>query len=37
MLAEFLRTLGFGSTQGNVRWHTKGPPEFVYCGSNRQT
>jgi RES domain-containing protein len=30
-----LARLGFGSTQGNGRWHTKGPQQIVYCGSSR--
>jgi RES domain-containing protein len=33
--AEILSTLGRGSTFGNGRWHTKGPPELVYAGSTR--
>src|SRR5207249_2104250 len=30
-----LAVLGFGSTLGNGRWHTKGPSQVVYCGSSR--
>jgi RES domain-containing protein len=30
-----LMSLGYGSTQGNGRWHTKGPNQVVYCGSSR--
>ena len=30
-----LLQLGYGSTQGNGRWHTMGPMQVVYCGSSR--
>ena len=34
-LNVLLMSLGYGSTQGNGRWHTKGPNKVVYCGSSR--
>ncbi len=34
-LNVLLMSLGYGSTQGNGRWHTKGPNQVVYCGSSR--
>ena len=34
-LKALLMGLGYGSTQGNGRWHTKGPMQVVYCGSSR--
>jgi len=34
-LNVLLAKLGYGSTQGNGRWHTKGPQQIVYCGSSR--
>jgi len=34
-LAAVLMGLGFGSTTGNGRWHTKGPNQVVYCGATR--
>lgn len=33
--ATLLAALGYGSTQGNGRWHTQGPQQVVYCGSSR--
>ena len=34
-LNAFLMSLGYGSAQGNGRWHTLGPLQVVYCGSSR--
>jgi RES domain-containing protein len=34
-LNVLLMSLGYGSTQGNGRWHTKGPNQVVYCCSSR--
>ncbi|NJN00355.1 MAG: RES family NAD+ phosphorylase [Aquincola sp.] len=34
-LDVLLMSLGYGSTQGSGRWHTKGPNLVVYCGSSR--
>ena len=33
--AALLASLGYGSTLGNGRWHTKGPLQIVYCGASR--
>jgi len=33
--AALLASLGYGSTLGNGRWHTKGPLQVVYSGSSR--
>jgi RES domain-containing protein len=33
--AQILHSLGFGSTLGNGRWHSKGQPQMVYAGSSR--
>ena len=33
--AQLLHTLGFGSTLGNGRWHSKGQLQVVYAGSSR--
>ena len=33
--AKILAGLGFGSRQGNGRWHQQGPVEVVYAGSTR--
>lgn len=33
--SSLLHGLGFGSTLGNGRWHTKGPLQVVYAGSSR--
>ena len=30
-----LNALGYGSTLGNGRWHSKGPNQLVYAGSSR--
>ena len=30
-----LAMLGYGSTLGNGRWHTKGPVQIVYAGATR--
>jgi RES domain-containing protein len=32
---QLLYSLGFGSTQGNGRWHSKGQLQLVYAGSSR--
>jgi RES domain-containing protein len=32
---QLLRSLGYGSTLGNGRWHSKGPLQVVYAGSSR--
>jgi len=34
-LPNLLHSLGFGSTLGNGRWHTKGTQQVVYAGSSR--
>lgn len=34
-LPALLHGLGFGSTLGNGRWHTKGMQQVVYAGSSR--
>lgn len=33
--AVILASLGYGSTQGSGRWHTRGPVQLVYAGSSR--
>ena len=33
--SQLLHSLGFGSTLGNGRWHTKGQLQVVYAGSSR--
>ena len=33
--AEILQSLGYGSTLGNGRWHTKGLTQVVYAGASR--
>ena len=33
--AQILHSLGFGSTLGNGRWHSKGQLQVVYAGSSR--
>ena len=30
-----LSSLGYGSTLGNGRWHTKGPAQLIYAGASR--
>jgi RES domain-containing protein len=32
---QLLQSLGFGSTLGNGRWHSKGQMQVVYAGSSR--
>jgi RES domain-containing protein len=33
--SQILHSLGFGSTLGNGRWHSKGQSQVVYAGSSR--
>ena len=33
--SQLLHSLGFGSTLGNGRWHSKGQLQVVYAGSSR--
>lgn len=33
--SALLASLGWGSTLGNGRWHTRGPLQVVYAGSSR--
>ncbi len=33
--SQLLHSLGFGSTLGNGRWHSKGQQQVVYAGSSR--
>lgn len=34
-LPSLRASLGYGSTLGNGRWHTKGPVQVVYAGASR--